>query len=127
MNVAGLRFLFDENMSREIGSVASEEGHDAAWLVDSRRGAKDDDVLAEALQENRIVVTEDMDFGRLVFAERMGSAGVVLIRIAPWKQDLRRERFCWLLREHSDRLSGSFTVLGEKTWRVRAILSEGGN
>jgi predicted nuclease of predicted toxin-antitoxin system len=127
VTVAGLRFLFDENMSREIGSIASEEGHHAACLVDRRKGTEDSDVLAEAARENSIVVTEDMDFGRLVFAERMTSAGVILIRIAPWKQELRHDRFRWLLREHPDRLGGSFTVLGEKTWRVRAILAGDGN
>ncbi len=41
-----------------------------AYEGDLARGAPDDDVLALARREKRILVTEDYDFGRLIFGER---------------------------------------------------------
>jgi predicted nuclease of predicted toxin-antitoxin system len=44
------------------------------------RGAEDATVLELALSERRVLLTEDKDFGQLVFAAARDSGGVVLIR-----------------------------------------------
>lgn len=49
-----------------FGSVA-----ELLYVGDIASGAPDDNVLALARRENRILATEDYDFGRLVFGERL--------------------------------------------------------
>jgi predicted nuclease of predicted toxin-antitoxin system len=115
------RFLFDENIPRELGLVAHEEGFDVAFIVDLAPGRPDHDVLATGFREKRVVVTEDTDFGRLVFSARAESRGVILIRIDAWKRELRRDRFRWLLRENANRVEHHFTVLRETSLRIRPI------
>jgi predicted nuclease of predicted toxin-antitoxin system len=118
---ANPRFLFDENVPRELGLVAAEQGFDIAFLVDSAIGDADEDVLARGMRERRIVITEDNDFGRLVFKCGEPCHGLILIRIAPWKREIRKARFGQLLEQQAGRLSGHFTVLAETTLRSRPI------
>lgn len=42
--------------------------------------AEDSDVIQMALSEERIVLTEDKDFGQLVYASGQQSQGIILIR-----------------------------------------------
>jgi predicted nuclease of predicted toxin-antitoxin system len=41
-------------------------GHDTAAVVESARGAPDEDVIDLAVRQERILITEDTDFGQLV-------------------------------------------------------------
>ena len=46
-------------------------GHDVLSALDAAPRASDDELLAMALAEDRILVTEDKDFGELVFVRRL--------------------------------------------------------
>lgn len=115
------RFLCDENIPRDLGLVAHAEGFDVSFLIDVSPGEADEGVLRRALREDRILLTEDADFGRLIFSDRFVSKGVILIRIVPWKSELRKMRLRQLLQQETLSLIGNFTVLGERTIRIRPI------
>lgn len=57
-----------------------EAGHDALAINEIARGAADDQVLDLAFQEGRVLITEDRDFGELVYSYARPSAGVILLR-----------------------------------------------
>lgn len=68
-----MRFLLDQDVYALTATFLRELGHDiltAAELGLSR--AADTVLLARAVQESRIFVTRDKDFGALVFVERQG-------------------------------------------------------
>ena len=44
-------------------------------------GASDSDVLAAASKEDRVLITEDRDFGEMVVRQRLGVRGVVLLEL----------------------------------------------
>jgi len=78
-----VRFLLDQDVYALTARFLRELGHDlvtAAELGLAR--AADTVLLARAVQESRIFVTRDKDFGGLVFVERLGK-GVVYLRITP--------------------------------------------
>ena len=56
------------------------------------RGAADDDVLALAFNERRILLTEDKDFGELVYRLKKPAHGIILIRIAVKNRNLKWPR-----------------------------------
>ena len=59
------RLLLDENVDARLGALLRERGHDVqAISVDHPAALRDQDVLAIALNERRILVTGDQDFGR---------------------------------------------------------------
>jgi len=53
------------------------------YAAESAAGFSDADVIALALREKRLLLTEDKDFGDLVFRRERTVPGVVLMRIGP--------------------------------------------
>ena len=78
----------------------------------------DKEVMELALTENRILLTEDKDFGWLVFAGRVDSPGVILIRFPASARGLLAEAVLKLVREHASQLVGAFVVLRPGAVRV---------
>jgi predicted nuclease of predicted toxin-antitoxin system len=63
-----MRFLADESCDGAVVRAMREAGHDVTSVRDTMRGASDRSVLDAALSERRLLLTEDKDFGELVFA-----------------------------------------------------------
>src|SRR6266702_1918789 len=74
-----LRFLADESCDFAAVRALRTEGFDVLSVAEASAGADDERVIALALDDRRILVTEDKDFGRLGFAAGSKSLGVVLI------------------------------------------------
>jgi predicted nuclease of predicted toxin-antitoxin system len=115
-----VRFLADESCcDRSVVQALRAAGHDVQVVAIEMRGA-DDDVVAEAsVSHNRILITKDRDFGRLVFAKGIATTGVIYVR---WPVVLRASlpsRLVALVEEMGDRLAGAFVVLRPARVRVR--------
>lgn len=68
----------DESADARLGPFLRRLGHDVATIaVDHPASLKDEDVLAIARREQRILITDDRDFGELVFRNRRPHAGVM--------------------------------------------------
>ena len=58
-----MRFKFDENLPGELAALFAKVGHDAVTVLDEQiGGAKDADIAAVCLGEDRVLVTLDADF-----------------------------------------------------------------
>lgn len=81
----------------------------------------DDDVLALVRAEQRVLLTEDKDFGELVFRLKRDISGVVLVRLleAPW--DVRVPRVLAALERRAGTLIGTYTVIEPQRIRSRRI------
>jgi len=74
-----MRFLLDESADACLAPYLRGLGHDVARLaVDYPAGLPDPRVLAIAAAEGRVLLTNDRDFGELVFRLRQSHAGVIL-------------------------------------------------
>jgi predicted nuclease of predicted toxin-antitoxin system len=78
----------------------------------------DKDVMDLALAENRILLTEDKDFGWLVFAGRVDSPGVILIRFPASARSLLAGAVSKLVSEYASQLAGAFVVLQPAAARI---------
>jgi len=61
-----LRFLADECCDTGLVASLREDGHDVSYVLEGKAGLSDDEVLLEAYNEGRILLTEDKDFAELV-------------------------------------------------------------
>ena len=79
-----MRFLADESCDGAIVRALREAGHDVTSVRDTMRGATDRSVLDAAFKEQRLLLTEDKDFGELVFARpiRPATERVFATRVA---------------------------------------------
>lgn len=90
-----MRLLADENIERPIVHWLREQGHDVLWVPESLASATDSQIVEVARVESRVIVTYDLDFGEMLFRERIACDGVILLRC---KKLLRQERIAWFQR-----------------------------
>ena len=81
-----------------------EAGHDVVAIAEISKGIPDERVMERAFDEGRVLITEDDDFGELVYARRRPSAGVILVKFDHRARHARlhRSRSC-TLPEHRER------------------------
>lgn len=119
-----MRFLADENMHGGIVQWLRSQGHDVLWATETLRGTDDDVLLRIAQQQERLLLTADLDFGELVFRKRLNSHGLVLLRMEDLTVQARLTRLhaVWVILEaHSH---GQFIVITEERVRVRPLTSQ---
>jgi len=110
---------------RAAGRALREAGHDVTYAAEDCAGASDEEAIALAQAEGRLLLTEDKDFGELVFRWRWPVPGLVLVRIAPERPVLRAERLLAAIERYSDGLKGRYTVIEEARFRSRPLQSRG--
>jgi len=108
----------------DAGLVASlrTAGHDVAYITEQYAGSSDNEVLLKAYDEQRILLTEDKDFGELAYRLRKPSAGIVLIRIDVKDRNLKWPRLKSLIEKYEGRLPGQFVVIHTNKYRFRPLL-----
>jgi predicted nuclease of predicted toxin-antitoxin system len=106
-----LSFLADESCDFAVVRVLRAHGYDVRAVSEEMCRSVDRELLQIAQQENRILVTEDKDFGWLVFVERSDSAGVVLLRFPAGSRAELCATVDRLVSEHADALREAFTVV----------------
>jgi hypothetical protein len=73
-------FLADERADFSVARALRAAGHDVSAVADLSPRADDEQVLESARSEQRILLTEDKDFGQLVYADQQATGGVILMR-----------------------------------------------
>ena len=112
-----MRFLVDECTGPAVAQWLRERGHDVFSVFEQGRGMDDDEVIHRASTENRILVTNDKDFGEKVYRERRPHRGVVLLRLEDERAENKIAVMQRLLDHHGDRLADQFVVVTETAVR----------
>jgi uncharacterized protein with PIN domain len=114
-----MRFLFDQSTDRRLAPYLRQAGHDVTVIAaDYPPSLPDDAVLTIAQREQRVLITEDRDFGELVFRHRHAHSGVIYWRLPPMELAAKIARLSGLLDEHAADLD-QFLVVTERGVRVR--------
>lgn len=88
-----------------------QAGHDVIAICEFAKRMEDTDVIDLSMREDRVLITEDKDFGQLVYAHGHASRGVVLIRYpALLRQRLSRD-VVKPAEQKKEALCDSFVVL----------------
>jgi predicted nuclease of predicted toxin-antitoxin system len=120
-----VRWLADECVgSPTIVSIRSL-GHDILYVAEMAAGLSDPAVLALAARENRILLTEDKDFGDLIFRRKQAVPGLVLMRIASEDPALKIIRLAAAIEHYGDALYDRYLVIEEGRFRSRQLSSRG--
>lgn len=101
-------------------------GHDVLQLAATLPiRALDDEILRHAREGERILVTNDKDFGELTFLQREAAAGIVLLRMPSFDSNRKAERLLEALALVGARLSVSMVVVTERAIRRRSLPAPG--
>jgi predicted nuclease of predicted toxin-antitoxin system len=121
-NVAagGMKFLLDENVELRIAAFLRQACHDVTAIAhDYPASLADRDILAIAVNEGRILITNDRDFGELIFREGLPHPGVIYFRLG--LSSTAQDKIAYLLQvlmAYQDRLD-RFLVVTPRGIRVR--------
>jgi hypothetical protein len=85
--------------------------------------AADPEVMNRAERENRLLLTEDKDFGDLVLPQARPVPGLVLVRIDPSRRSLKGPRLLAAIDGFGDTLFGRYTVVEAARFRSRPLRS----
>jgi predicted nuclease of predicted toxin-antitoxin system len=116
-----IRFLADENVSRLVVERLRAAGFDVASVRETRPGAPDKDVLDEADSDDRVLVTEDRDFGELVVRQRLKVRGVILLELDRLTSAAEAELVAEIVRIHASKLTGNLLVIEPARVRIRPL------
>ena len=100
-----MRILADESVEGEVVARLRGEGHDVAYVPEASAGIGDDEVLARANAEGRVLLTEDKDCGDLAFFYGNRSLGVVLLRAHGADVEAKASLAADVLETHEDELT----------------------
>lgn len=81
----------------------------------------DIDILKRAFEENKIVLTNDKDFGSLIFKEKLKSRGLILFRLEDQSSKAKIKALKVVIDGYSDKLYGNFIVVSENKVKIRKL------
>jgi predicted nuclease of predicted toxin-antitoxin system len=116
-----MRFMADESCDFAVVSALRGAGHDVLYTSEVNPGAEDEAVIERARIEGRIVLTEDRDFGRLVFAAARPSAGVVYLRFPVAARAAMGQAVVTLAQQKGDAIPRSFITLQPGRARISRL------
>ncbi len=117
-----MRFLADESCHGAVIQAYRDAGHDVLSITETRPGTPDTDVLSESVDSARILLTEDKDFGDLIFVAGLRTCGVVLFRLPGVSAPAIVRRALDLLESHADILENRVVVVAPNRIRVATTI-----
>jgi predicted nuclease of predicted toxin-antitoxin system len=116
-----VRWLADECGAAPVVARLREAGYDVTYMAETAPAATDPEALARAHREDRLLLTEDKDFGELVFRRDWPVSGVVLLRIDPEKSLLKWTRLKVAIETFGARIYGRYIVVEATRFRSRPL------
>ena len=113
-----MRVLLDTCIAAPAKWAVEAAGHDVVWVGDWAADPGDDEVLAHAHNENRVLVTLDKDFGELAVVHERPHAGIV--RLVGFSSSQQGPMCVRVLALYGDALeSGAILTVGQGRVRIR--------
>jgi len=104
-----MKFLLDVCVSsRSLEAFLVAQGHDVQSAVAVDPKASDERLMAMALQDERVLVAEDKDFGELVFVRKLPHGPI--LRLVELTVDEQVSGMAELLEHHVAELTGPVII-----------------
>ena len=111
-------FIVDECTGPDVAHWLKSQKHDVFSVYEEAAGIEDDRILQKAVKENRIIITNDKDFGEMIFRENKVHSGIILLRLKDERASNKIKVIERLMKQYSDQLANNFVVISETTIRI---------
>ena len=116
-----MKILADENIPLKAVQGLRDSGHDVLWIRESSPGIADPEIIHVAVDEQRIIVTFDKDFGELaVTGDTQNPPAIILLRISKPSPTVAAAAVDRVLNSRDDWL-GHLTVIDDTHIRMRPL------
>ncbi|CAN5817040.1 hypothetical protein BH23ACT8_BH23ACT8_19140 [soil metagenome] len=118
-----MKLFLDEAVQHRLANLLAEDGHDATHVrLVGMQGAADEEVMAFAVAEGRVLITTDTDFGTLLALSGDARPSVVLLRgIADSLEERHAAIVRALERIEDELLSGAVALVEPNRVRLRSL------
>ena len=117
-----MKFIVDECTGSRVADWLIEKGFDVFSVSKQGRGMKDVQILQKATEEQRIIITNDRDFGELIFKNGLPHQGIVFMRLNDETSDSKIKVLSRLFETSLDLINNThFIIVTEESIRVRMI------
>ncbi|MBI2735201.1 MAG: DUF5615 family PIN-like protein [Rhodospirillales bacterium] len=117
-----MRWLADECVAAALVVHLRRTGHDVSYVAEDEASASDTAIVMLAHDEERLLLTEDKDFGDLAFRLTMPVPGIVLLRLGGYDNVVKWARLEAAIHHFGSSLFGRLVVVEDKRFRSRPLL-----
>jgi predicted nuclease of predicted toxin-antitoxin system len=113
--------LADENLNFNFINDLWAAGYEVLSVYERFRGITDPAVVQLALQEKAVLITEDKDFGQLVFAHKIARLTVVFLRYKKSEVEIVRRLLLQVVQEFAPKEGNFFVTIARGRIRVTEL------
>ncbi len=110
--------MADESCAGPLIRALRTAGHDVIAIAEIAKGASDDAIMERAFSEGRVLITEDADFGELVYARGRPSVGVIFVKFDSRARRAKPGAAVEAVAKLGERLRNGFAVIEPGRVRV---------
>lgn len=118
-----MKFLLDMGLARSTANFLRAQGHDAVHLRDQGLQRLDDlGIVDKARYEGRVILTHDLDFGRIIALSQSRLPSVITFRLSDMQPRQVNRHLTEVLSRFAEHLeSGALVSVNERAIRVRPL------
>ena len=116
-----MTLLANENFPLFSIRLLRNAGYDILSILEKNPGASDLEILKQAQEENRIIMTFDRDYGELIYRYKLSVPGVLYFRFDPSTPKEPADVLLKILKENRVVIRGKFTVVKRDGIRQRNL------
>ena len=114
-----MNLLADESIDKLIVDEPRRNGHNVLYIAEFAPSIDDEAVLHQANLNRALLLTQDKDFGELVFRQGLVHMGVALVRLSGLSLPAKATSISTVLANHEDELLEAFSVISPGRVRIR--------
>jgi predicted nuclease of predicted toxin-antitoxin system len=113
--------LADESVNYKLVVALRSAGYDVFSITEKMPSIEDEKIAALSLDPPRIIISQDKDFGEIVYHYNLKVTGVILLRYLPIDYNVIEEKLLQYLTAHLSNSVGKFIVITPKLTRIRTL------
>ena len=112
-----MKFLADANIESKVVQFLIYSGYEVKWVLEDNPFLSDEDILEISYKEKRILITNDKDFGELVYKDYRNTFSIILLRVEQNDVMVKIRIVENLVTKHKDKIENKFVVANKNKIR----------
>jgi len=113
-----IKFLVDECTGPNAARWLIDNEYKVYSVYDKNAGLSDKAIIKKAKEENWVIITNDKDFGDLIFRDQHKHCGVILLRLQNERSSNKISCLKKVLEQFFNQIENSFIVVTETNIRI---------
>ncbi len=112
-----MKFLADVNIEKAIVDELRRLGYDTVWMAEEDPSLDDLSIFRITQKENRVLLTNDKDFGEIVFRQKLIPSGIILFRLKGQDVKEKIKLLRKVLVSNEGKIMRHFVVIAKEKFR----------